>query len=119
MAEHPDVQRFRQALEARTDASVQDLFADDVVWHGGGSGGDASGKDAVVRQWADSGGPGLSVTEVYADGVHTIGRLERSDTPAGRAQMLAQTAPQTPVMLDDRRTPQDGWAGAELDRIGI
>jgi SnoaL-like domain len=79
VAEHPDVQRFRQALEARTDASVQDLFADDVVWHGGGSGGDASGKDAVVRQWADSGGSGLSVSEVYADGVHTIGRLERTD----------------------------------------
>ncbi|HEX3753263.1 MAG TPA: protein phosphatase 2C domain-containing protein [Streptosporangiaceae bacterium] len=41
--------------------------------------------------------------------------LERSDSPAGRAQMLAHTAPQTPVMLDDRRTPQDGWAGAEQD----
>jgi protein phosphatase len=29
--------------------------------------------------------------------------------------MLAHTAPQTPVMLDDRRTPQDGWAGVEQD----
>jgi hypothetical protein len=41
--------------------------------------------------------------------------LERSDSPAGRAQMLAHTAPQTPVMLDDRRTAQDGWPGAEQD----
>jgi PPM family protein phosphatase len=41
--------------------------------------------------------------------------LERNDSPAGRAQMLAHTAPQAPVMLDDRRTPQDGWAGVEQD----
>jgi hypothetical protein len=79
VAEHPDVQRFRSALEARTDPSVQDLFADEVVWHGGGSGGDASGKDAVVAQWGESDGPARSVKEVYSDGVHTIAWLERGD----------------------------------------
>jgi PPM family protein phosphatase len=42
--------------------------------------------------------------------------LERSDSPAGRAQMLAHTAPQAPVMLDERRTAQGGgWADAEED----
>ena len=41
--------------------------------------------------------------------------LERSDSPAGRAQMLAHTAPQAPVMLDERRTAQGGWSDAEED----
>jgi protein phosphatase len=39
--------------------------------------------------------------------------LERSDSPAGRAQMLAQTAPQSPVMLDEPRTAQSGWPDGE------
>jgi SnoaL-like domain len=78
MAEHPDVQRFRAALEAG-GAPPDDLFADDVVWHGAPSGGDARGRDEVVRAWSNSDGPGLSVKEVYADGVHTVGWLERGD----------------------------------------
>ena len=41
--------------------------------------------------------------------------LERSDSPAGRAQMLAHTAPQAPVMLDERRTAQGGWTDAERE----
>ena len=41
--------------------------------------------------------------------------LERRDSPAGRAQMLAQTAPQAPVMLDERRTAQGGWPDAEQE----
>jgi protein phosphatase len=41
--------------------------------------------------------------------------LERSDSPAGRAQMLAHTAPQAPVMLDERRTAQGGWPDAEQE----
>src|SRR6201992_2819498 len=41
--------------------------------------------------------------------------LERSDSPAGRAQMLAHTAPQAPVMLDERRTTQGGWPDAEQE----
>jgi protein phosphatase len=38
--------------------------------------------------------------------------LERTDSPAGRAQMLAHTAPQPSVMLDEPRTTQDGWPGS-------
>ena len=41
--------------------------------------------------------------------------LERRDSPAGRAQMLAHTAPQAPVMLDERRTAQGGWTDAEQE----
>jgi protein phosphatase len=41
--------------------------------------------------------------------------LERSDSPAGRAQMLAHTAPQAPVMLDERRTAQGSWPDAERE----
>jgi serine/threonine protein phosphatase PrpC len=36
--------------------------------------------------------------------------LERSDSPAGRAQLLAHTSPS--VMLDEPRTAQDGWPGS-------
>jgi hypothetical protein len=61
VAEHPDVQRFRTALEG---GSSGDLFAGDVVWNGADPGaGDA---------------PSLSVKDVYADGVHTVAWLERS-----------------------------------------
>jgi protein phosphatase len=42
-----------------------------------------------------------------------LGLLERSDSPAGRAQMLAQTAPQPSVMLDEPRTAQGDWTGTE------
>ncbi len=44
--------------------------------------------------------------------------LARSDSPAGRAQMLAHTAPQPSVMLDEPRTGPDGWAGAEQEPEG-
>jgi hypothetical protein len=80
VAEHPDVQRFRQALEGGTGSSLEDLFADDVVWHGAAADGDeARGKDEVAGLLSGSGGPGRAVKEVYADGVHTVGWLERGD----------------------------------------
>jgi hypothetical protein len=60
MAEHPDVQRFRNALEG---SSSDGLLTDGVVWHGA--------EDGAVA-------PGASVKEVYADGVHTVAWLERS-----------------------------------------
>jgi protein phosphatase len=44
--------------------------------------------------------------------------LERSDSPAGRAQMLAHTSPQPSVMLDEPRTAQDGWPGSEQQPDG-
>jgi PPM family protein phosphatase len=44
--------------------------------------------------------------------------LERTDSPAGRAQMLAHTAPQPAVMLDEPRTAQDVWPETEPGRNG-
>lgn len=79
MAEHPDVQRYRQALENPTGPTVPDLFANEVVWHGAGSGDDVRGKDAVVRQWGATDGTAVAVKEVYADGVHAVGWLVRGD----------------------------------------
>ena len=81
MAEHVDVHRFRRALEARKterpdqpDASVlDDLFADDIVWHD-----TASGKEEVIdrwRAWARA-GTRAEVGGVYADGLHTIATVE-------------------------------------------
>jgi len=39
--------------------------------------------------------------------------LERADSPAARAQMLAHTAPQPAVMLDEPRTADGRWPEAE------
>jgi hypothetical protein len=61
VAEHPDVQRFREALES---SNADDLLADDAVWNGS----TAEGDDA----------PAVAVKDVYADGVHTVAWLERS-----------------------------------------
>jgi protein phosphatase len=44
--------------------------------------------------------------------------LERSDSPAGRAQMLTHTSPQPSVMLDEPRTAQDSWPGSEQQPAG-
>jgi hypothetical protein len=88
VAEHADVQRFRAALEARTGPSVEDIFADDVVWHGAGSDGDVQGNDEVVRVWGESSGPKSSVKEVYADGVHTVGWLVRREGGATLEQAV-------------------------------
>ena len=39
--------------------------------------------------------------------------LQRADSPAGRAQMLAHTAPQPAVMLDEPRAAPGGWPETE------
>jgi ketosteroid isomerase-like protein len=86
MAEHPDVRRFRRALETRDRAAIDevesshlaDLLGDDVVWHGS-SDGRPSGRDEVIPLWnafARDGGPRISVRDVYADGLHAVAVLE-------------------------------------------
>jgi len=50
-------------------------------------------------------------------GAGDLSLLQRADSPAGRAQMLAHTAPQPAVMLDEPRTAPGGWpADAEPGR---
>ncbi len=44
-----------------------------------------------------------------------LGLLQRADSPAGRAQMLAHTAPQPAVMLDEPRTSPGNWPEMEPD----
>lgn len=57
MAEHPNVALVRKGYEAfaKADlATIQSLFADDVVWHIGGSNaltGDYKGKDSVLGEF--------------------------------------------------------------------
>lgn len=101
MAEHSDVQRFRNALEARSGGPPGDemngLFADEVIWHG-----TADGRDEVLAHWTGD-GPGISVTEVYADGLHTVAVLER--TGAG-----GQTAQQGMVFHVDNGQVTDIWS---------
>jgi protein phosphatase len=49
-----------------------------------------------------------------SNGNGDLGLLQRTDSPASRAQMLAHTAPQPAVMLDDDpRAASDGWPAAE------
>lgn len=97
MAVHPDVARFTRALEARGSSTPSDddlafldeLFADDVIWHGAANGGgnDVQGKDQVVSSWnAFANQAGVSVTgasDVYADGVHAAGIVDYTVDGAG------------------------------------
>jgi quercetin dioxygenase-like cupin family protein len=92
VAEHPDVVRLRRALNARREATtsaddtalLDELFADDIVWHGAASGsGEAKGKADVIELWnafaqAGGGAPVIEVDEVYADGEHGAALLEFS-----------------------------------------
>jgi SnoaL-like domain len=83
VAEHPDLERFRRALEVRRtdgrdqpDVSVlDDLFVENVVWHDA-----ASGKERVIDRWQAWAHEGTKakVGGVYADGLHTIATVELS-----------------------------------------
>lgn len=98
MAEHPNVDRFRRAVAARRaagpDPAVHDLLSDGVVWHGAPGGGDATGRDEVVRQWnayarGEHGGLGLDLRRTYADGTHGVTELEVSSADGSLKVMQA------------------------------
>jgi limonene-1,2-epoxide hydrolase len=90
VAEHPNVKRFKDAIAARTRrelgdrdrAVLEDLFAEDVVWHGAPTGGDVTGKDNVIQLWnswaREQGGPTIAVKRVYSDGTHGFTEVEVS-----------------------------------------
>jgi ketosteroid isomerase-like protein len=105
MAEHPNVDRFRRALDARRRATLgsddkellEGLFADDVVWHGAANGAaeGVHGSDHVVALWnalarAGDGAPRIDVGDVYADGSHGIAVLELSAGGAHGHRAIAQ-----------------------------
>lgn len=102
MALHPDVQRFRQALELRLrvafdsgdEALLDGLFTDDVAWHGAANAsGEASGKAEVIELWnafaKQGGGATVAVGDVYADGVHAAAVLELTPTGVGAVRQAS------------------------------
>jgi quercetin dioxygenase-like cupin family protein len=90
VALHPNVERFRTALNARARATlneddaaaVEDVLASDVAWHGAvdGSGDGVTGRDAALAAWTAFGQQGtqVEVGEVYADDIHVTAVLEYS-----------------------------------------
>src|SRR3954462_9067572 len=94
MALHPNVERFRTALNARDQAgldgsaaAVEDVLSGDVVWHGARGNGDAgsSGKDAALGAWTAFGADGVHVDvgEIYADDIHVTAVVEYSGGSGG------------------------------------
>jgi ketosteroid isomerase-like protein len=88
MAEHPHVARLRRGFEIRTGgefgpdemAFMDDLFDEDIYWHGSGSGqfaGGAQGKENVFMLFGKvaeetDGTFQMTVDEIYADDIHGI-----------------------------------------------
>lgn len=88
MAEHPNVQRLRRGFEIRTGgefgpeemAYLDDLFDDDIFWHGSGHGQfsqGAQGKENVFLMFGKvaeetNGTFQMTVDEIYADDTHGI-----------------------------------------------
>jgi quercetin dioxygenase-like cupin family protein len=114
MAPHPNVERFRTALNARGEAAldgnagaVEDVLASGVVWHGaaGGSDNGASGKDAALAAWTSFGKDGVQVEvgEVYADDIHVTAVLEYS---SGSGPSIRQV---NVVHLDDDGKAEHIW----------
>ena len=102
MAEHPDVQRFRQALQGAT--SGHDLFAGGGEWHGVA----AEGDDA----------PALAVKDVYADGVHTVAWLERSADGRTLDQAVVFHMDDSGKAAEVWSMPTDGEIAAALESGG-
>jgi steroid delta-isomerase-like uncharacterized protein len=100
--EHPNVQRFKRAIEARTHAvlsqddraALDDLFGDGVVWHAGPTG-DVIGRGAVIELWngwarGEQGGLAIDVRRVYADGLHGFTEVEVSTGSGDRRLTVMQ-----------------------------
>lgn len=98
MAEHPNAEVVRRGYSAFANADmegIQNLFADDVVWHVGGRSpltGDYRGKEAVLGFLGDL----VSQTEgTYRSEVHDV---MASDTHA--AALVRETAERQGKKLD-------------------
>jgi quercetin dioxygenase-like cupin family protein len=116
MAPHPNVERFRNALAARGQASlvgnataVEDVLSDGVVWHGAAS--DGAGRSGAVEAWTAFGKDGVAVRvdEVYADDVHVAAVLEYA---GGSGPNVRQV---TVIHLDDAGKAEQIW-GLPTDR---
>jgi hypothetical protein len=88
LAEHPNVARLRRGFEIRTGgefgpeemAFLDELFDDDIFWHGSGSGQfseGAQGKENVFMLFGKvaeetEGTFQMTVDEIYADDIHGV-----------------------------------------------
>lgn len=87
MAEHPNVERLLRGLELRNrltltedeQRELDELFAEDAIWHGGGKifSSDTKGRDRVFelfRMFAQQSGETLQekIVQVFADDAHGI-----------------------------------------------
>jgi ketosteroid isomerase-like protein len=83
MAEHPNVALLRKGYDAFAKgdmATINDLFADDIVWHVPGTGilsGDYKGKEEVInmfgRLFQETGGTfKIDIHDVLANDEHSV-----------------------------------------------
>jgi ketosteroid isomerase-like protein len=83
MAEHPNVALLRKGYQAFAEAdmaTIDELFADDIVWHVGGTGilsGDYKGKEEVIgmfgRLFQETGGSfKIEIHDVLANDEHSV-----------------------------------------------
>lgn len=83
MAEHPNVALLRKGYQAFAEAdmaTIDQLFADDIVWHVGGNGimaGDYKGKEEVIgmfgRLFQETGGSfKIEIHDVLANDEHSV-----------------------------------------------
>ena len=96
MAEHPNVARIRDgyAAFAKGDFAVlNDLFAEDLVWHNGGRNqlsGDYRGRDAVYGSFGKlaevtEGSFHLDLHAVFADDEHGVALVVSTASKGGRS----------------------------------
>lgn len=89
MAGHPNAELVRRGIEAFTKgdlATVDQLLADDIVWHVGGNNpltGDYRGKEAVMGFFARTAAiaaPSMSIHDVVANDEHAIALVDTGGT---------------------------------------
>ena len=89
MADHPNAELVRKGLDAfmKGDmAAVNELLADDIVWHVGGNSqlaGDYRGREAVMGFFAKMAGiatPSMSIHDVVANDEHALAMVEAGGT---------------------------------------
>jgi uncharacterized protein len=96
MSEHPNVARFREGYAAFAEgdlAALNDLFAEDVLWHVSGRSqlaGDYRGRDAVYELFGKlmelTGGTfHLDVHALFADDEHGVALVVTTGSRAGQS----------------------------------
>ena len=90
MQEHPNAAMFRDYSKAMDDGNydkLNDMIADDVVWHMIGVAEPAMGKEAMMRAMGSYGDVSFTghVHDVVANDDHTIALVETTATRGGQS----------------------------------